>query len=157
MKLFILNVLLALAWVALTGQFTPVNLVAGFGLGYLLLWLVRPARETAGYFRKIVRVVSFFFFFLGELLIANLRVAYHVIRPSLTMRPGVVAIPLDLKSDAEITLLANLITLTPGSLSLDVSTDRRVLYVHAMYIEDVETFRREIKEGFERRVREVFS
>lgn len=157
MKLFILNVLLALAWVALTGQFTPVNLVAGFGLRYLLLWLVRPARETAGYFRKIVQVVSFFFFFLHELLIANLRVAYHVIRPSLTMRPGVVAIPLDLKSDAEITLLANLITLTPGSLSLDVSTDRRVLYVHAMYIDDVETFRHEIKEGFERRVREVYS
>lgn len=157
MKLFILNVLLALAWVALTGQFTPVNLVAGFGLGYLLLWLVRPARETASYFRKIVQVISFFFFFLSELLIANLRVAYYVIRPSLTMRPGVVAIPLDLKSDAEITLLANLITLTPGSLSLDVSTDRRVLYVHAMYIDDVETFRREIKEGFERRVREVFS
>ncbi|NJN96394.1 MAG: Na+/H+ antiporter subunit E [Anaerolineales bacterium] len=155
--MFVLNVLLALAWMALTGQFTPINLVAGFGLGYLLLWLARPTSETATYFHKVVQIISFFFFFLGEVIIANLRVAYEVISPPLTMRPGVVAIPLDLQSDAEITLLANLITLTPGSLSLDVSADRRVLYVHSMYVDDVEAFRREIKEGFERRVREVFS
>jgi multicomponent Na+:H+ antiporter subunit E len=73
------------------------------------------------------------------------------------MRPGVVAIPLDVQTDAEITLLANLITLTPGTLSLDVSTDRRVLYIHVMYIDndDVEAVRRKIKEGFERRVLEV--
>jgi multicomponent Na+:H+ antiporter subunit E len=73
-----------------------------------------------------------------------------------TMRPGVVAVPLELQTDAAITLLANLITLTPGTLSLDVSADRRVLYVHTMYLDDVEQFRREIKEGFERRVIEVF-
>jgi multicomponent Na+:H+ antiporter subunit E len=71
--------------------------------------------------------------------------------------PGVVAIPLDARTDAEITLLANLITLTPGSVSLDLSEDRRVLYVHAMYIDggDVEAYRRSIKEGLERRVLEL--
>jgi multicomponent Na+:H+ antiporter subunit E len=71
--------------------------------------------------------------------------------------PGVVAIPLDARTDAEITLLANLITLTPGSVSLDISEDRRVLYVHAMYIDggDVEAYRRSVKEGLERRVLEL--
>lgn len=71
--------------------------------------------------------------------------------------PGVVAIPLDARTDAEITLLANLITLTPGSVTLDLSEDRRVLYVHAMYIDggDVEAYRRSIKEGLERRVLEL--
>ena len=71
--------------------------------------------------------------------------------------PGVVAIPLDARTDAEITLLANLITLTPGSVSLDLSEDRRVLYVHAMYIDggDVEAYRRSVKEGLERRVLEL--
>lgn len=71
--------------------------------------------------------------------------------------PGVVAIPLDARTDVEITLLANLITLTPGSVSLDLSEDRRVLYVHAMYIDggDVEAYRRSIKEGLERRVLEL--
>jgi multicomponent Na+:H+ antiporter subunit E len=71
--------------------------------------------------------------------------------------PGVVAIPLDARTDAEITLLANLITLTPGSVSLDLSEDKSVLYVHAMYIDggDVEAYRRSVKEGLERRVLEL--
>ncbi len=77
--------------------------------------------------------------------------------PRSVVCPGVVAIPLDVRTDAEITLLANLITLTPGSVSLDLSEDRRVLYVHAMYIDgaDVEAYRRSIKEGLERRVLEL--
>ncbi len=71
--------------------------------------------------------------------------------------PGVVAIPLDARTDVEIALLANLITLTPGSVSLDLSEDRRVLYVHAMYIDggDVEAYRRSVKDGLERRVLEL--
>jgi multicomponent Na+:H+ antiporter subunit E len=71
--------------------------------------------------------------------------------------PGVVAIPLDARTDAEITMLANLITLTPGSVSLDLSDDKRFLYVHAMYIDggDVEAYRRSVKEGLERRVLEL--
>jgi multicomponent Na+:H+ antiporter subunit E len=77
--------------------------------------------------------------------------------PASYLCPGVVAIPLDARTDAEITLLANLITLTPGSVSLDLSEDRRVLYVHAMYIDggDVEAYRRSVKEGLERRVLEL--
>ena len=77
--------------------------------------------------------------------------------PASYVCPGVVAIPLDARTDAEIALLANLITLTPGSVSLDLSEDRRVLYVHAMYIDggDVEAYRRSVKEGLERRVLEL--
>lgn len=77
--------------------------------------------------------------------------------PASYVCPGVVAIPLDARTDAEITLLANLITLTPGSVSLDLSEDKRVLYVHAMYIDggDVEAYRRSLKEGLERRVLEL--
>ena len=56
---------------------------------------------------------------------------------------------------ADLTMLANLLTLTPGSLSLDVSEDRKTLFVHAMYIEDADQFRREVKEGLERRVLEL--
>jgi multicomponent Na+:H+ antiporter subunit E len=77
--------------------------------------------------------------------------------PASYVCPGVVAIPLDARTNAEITLLANLITLTPGSVSLDLSEDRRVLYVHAMYIDggDVEAYRRSVKDDLERRVLEL--
>ena len=66
------------------------------------------------------------------------------------------AVPLEVTSPAAITLLANLITLTPGTLSLDVAPNGRVLYVHAMHVQDAGAFRREIKEGFERYIKEIF-
>ena len=85
-----------------------------------------------------------------------MRVAYSVLAPFSSMRPGVIAIPLDLKSDIGITTLANMITLTPGTLSVDVSDDRKTIYVHGMHVDNLEEFRREIKDGFERKVMEVF-
>jgi multicomponent Na+:H+ antiporter subunit E len=155
--LLLVNVLLALAWGALTGVYTPVNLLAGFLLGYLALWLLqRTSAGPTAYFSKAPLMTGFILFFLWELIKANLRVMYDVLRPHYGMEPGIVAIPLDVTSDAEITLLANLISLTPGTLSLDVSDDRRTLYVHTMYMHEVEAFRRSIKHGFERRVQEVF-
>lgn len=94
-------------------------------------------------------------FFVWELILANLRVAHDVITPRHYMRPGILAVPLDAQTDLEITMLSNLITLTPGTLSLDISIDRRVLYIHAMYIDDVDEVRQKIKDGYERRILEV--
>src|SRR5690606_24074777 len=115
----------------------------------------RSALPETGYFGKLTQLVRFGGFFLWELLKANLRVAYDVLTPSHHMIPAVVAIPLDLESDEEITLLVTLIMLTPGTLGLDVSRDRRTLYIHAMYVHDAEKTRAEIKNGFERRVMEL--
>jgi multicomponent Na+:H+ antiporter subunit E len=91
-----------------------------------------------------------------EILVANLKVATAVVAPAGRLRPVIAAVPLRLDSDAEVALLANLITLTPGTLSLDVSPDRRTPYVHAMSTDGPEALRGEIREGFERRILEVF-
>jgi multicomponent Na+:H+ antiporter subunit E len=92
-----------------------------------------------------------------ELVLANLRLARDVVGPIRRLSPGIVAVPLDVKTDAEIALLANLITLTPGTLSLDVSSDGRVLFVHAVSAENAQAVRSGIKAGFERRVRRLFA
>ncbi len=105
---------------------------------------------------RLVQLIEFIGFFLWELLLANLRLARDVLGPVSRLRPGVVAIPLELTGDAEVTVLSNLVTLTPGTLSVDASSDDRVLYVHVVNISDVEEVRREIKQGFERRIRRVF-
>lgn len=149
------NLLLALAWTALNGDFRLQTLLVGFLLSYLLLMLLQPAIGPSGYFRKVERSVSFLVFYIWKLILANLRVAYDVITPRHHMRPGVIAVPLDARTDTEITLLANLITLTPGTVCLDISSDRRVLYLHAMYIHDPDLLRQEIKSDLERRVLEV--
>jgi len=155
MVLLLFNMLLALAWMALTGEFDSANFLVGLVVGYFALWLTQGPRRDSPYFHKVPRVIRFSLFFLWELTKANLRVAYDVLTPRHRMSPGIVAIPLDAKTDVEITLLANLITLTPGTLSIDVSPDRRFLYVHAMYIEDVEHFKRLLKQGLEKRLLEV--
>ncbi|HZH01874.1 MAG TPA: Na+/H+ antiporter subunit E [Flavisolibacter sp.] len=153
-KRFLLNLLLTFIWVALTGQFELINFIFGFLLSFLILWIT--TRGTGDrYFTRIPKVISFIFFFFKELIKANLQVAYDVITPTFYMKPGIVMIPLAAKTDLEITMLANLISLTPGTLSLDVSDDKKVLYVHAMYIHDKEQFIHSIKAGFEKRLLEI--
>lgn len=154
---FLFNIGLALIWAALTGSFSPANLAVGFALGYLVLFLAQRALGTSAYSRKAQQVIGFCLFFLWALIVANLRVAYDVLTPRHHMRPRVIAIPLDAASDTQITLLANLISLTPGTLSLDVSTDRKSLYIHVMYAADADGVRREIKSGLERWVLALFS
>ena len=154
---FLANLLLTFVWVALTGSFDFANILFGFLLSYFLLWVITRGNGNARYFKLMPKLVAFFFFFIYELVKANLQVAYEVSTPRLNMTPGIVAVPLDIKSDFEITMLANLITLTPGTLSLDVSVDRKVMYVHSMYITNKEDFIRSIKNGFEKRIMDISS
>jgi multicomponent Na+:H+ antiporter subunit E len=97
--------------------------------------------------------------FIYELLASAVRVAIIVLTPNLEekLRPAIVAVPLRLKSDGQITLLANMITLTPGTLSIDVSDDKSVLYVHALMLEDRATLLAEIATGFEQHILAVFA
>jgi multicomponent Na+:H+ antiporter subunit E len=152
MSYFLLNIALALSWGALTGNFDPPNLLTGFVLGYGALFVIRRALEPSDYFVKVWQVIRFVLFFLWELLIANLRVAYDVLTPGFHMQPRVIGIPLDARTDAEIMALTYFINLTPGSVVLDVSTDRSTMFVHVMYAPDADAMRREIKEGGERRI-----
>lgn len=155
MNIFVLNLLLSLAWVGLTGEFTPLNFVIGFALGYFMLWLALRTDPSVAYFKKVPQVVRFLIFFSWEVILSNLRVIYEVFTPGHNMKPGIIAIPLDVKTDLEITVFANLITLTPGTLSLDTSKDRSTLYIHAMYIDDVDMFKQKLKDGLEKRLLEV--
>ena len=151
------SILLAFAWAALQGDVTLVNLVVGYGLGYVILALlakggVLPATLTSRT-RYAIKLAGFF---IRELVLANVKVAIDVLRPRTSIHPAVVAIPLDITSDAEILLLSMLINITPGSVTIDLSEDRKTLYVHVMHMVSAEISRREIKEGFERRVRLLF-
>jgi multicomponent Na+:H+ antiporter subunit E len=136
------SILLAFAWAALQGEITLANLVVGYLFGTLAPRMAHAA-GLAGYFA-------------WELLLANMRVAIDVVRPHTTIRPAVLAIPLDVTKDGEILLLSMLINITPGSVTIDLSDDRRTLYVHVMHMKSAEASRREIKEGFERRVKLLF-
>jgi multicomponent Na+:H+ antiporter subunit E len=150
------NLLLALAWVILSGDFSGVNLVVGLVFGYITLVLIEPQVEALrGYPARIPRIIRFLAFFIKELVQANLRVGFDILTPPWHMKPGVIAMPLEARTELEITMVANLISLTPGTLSLDVSDDRKVLYIHAMFLDDEEELRRNLKE-MEYRALELF-
>jgi multicomponent Na+:H+ antiporter subunit E len=158
MNLLIINMFLAILWSALTGVFTLENLTTGFILGYLTLFVLRGAFGKTYYFLRVSQIVRFSLFFLWELLIANLRVARDVLRPGpLRMKPRVIAVPLEHCGDIGVTLLANVLSLTPGTLSLDVAADRCVLFVHAIHAPDAEKAILEIKQGFERLVLNILT
>jgi multicomponent Na+:H+ antiporter subunit E len=148
------NVLLALAWAALQGEFSLRTLLTGQILGYLILvalvqgGVLKPSR----YIGRVHRVLGLVAFFLWELVKANLRLALDVVTPRFNMKPGIIALPLDATGDGEILLLSMLINTTPGSVALDISPDRTILYVHVMYMDSPDAAREEIKHGFERRV-----
>jgi multicomponent Na+:H+ antiporter subunit E len=154
---FLLNILLAVSWMLLSGAINARTFIEGIIIGYLILWISQSALGGTKYFYKIPIAIKFVLYFIKELTIANMIVAYNIVAPgdSNYMKPGIIAIPLEANTDFEITLLANLITLTPGTLSLDVSTNKKTLYVHAMYVKDIEAFRKGLKEGLERRMLEV--
>lgn len=151
-------VLLALGWGGITGNFSGLNLIFGGLIGGAAVFLLRGSFAPPRALRKARRIVSLCALFLSELMVSAIRVALIVLRPNLrdVVRPGIVAVPLTVTSDAEITLLANLITLTPGTLSIDVSPDRKVLYVHALTMASREAVIADIVNGFERKVAEVF-
>ena len=151
-------------WVFLTGELTLGNIGFGFLLSAFLLYssgrglgtqLIQP-QSGFKVFKYLWTLLRFIGFFIKELISAGKVVFISILRPNL-LKPGIVAVPLDLTRDEEITLLANLITLTPGTLSLDVSSDKKVIYVHSIQVDNPDKFRQEIKEGFETRVREVLN
>ena len=148
------NILLALAWAAVQGEFSLATLLTGHVIGYfILLALVRGGVLTGSrYIGRVHHVIGLAAYFCWELIRANLRLALDVATPRFNMKPGIIAVPLDATRDREILLLSMLINTTPGSVALDVSADRRTLYVHVMYIDTPEAARAEIKDGFERRV-----
>ncbi len=106
--------------------------------------------------RRAWSLLTFVLFYLWELLLSNIRVAIDVMTPRHLMKPGVLAIPLGELDDIELTTLANLLTMTPGTISLDISRDRRTLFIHVMYLDDAAAIKDEIIEVYERKVKEIF-
>lgn len=151
------SILLALAWAALQGEITLFNLVVGYVFGYLVLaFLAKGGVLASTLVSKTTRAAALAGFFVRELLLANVRVALDVLMPAGRVQPAVVAIPLDVTTDGEILLLSMLINSTPGSVTIDLSDDRRTLYVHVMRMKSADESRREIKDGFERRIKRLF-
>ncbi len=145
------HVLLALLWVFVTGSFSLATWLAGALVGYLILWVTSPLTGWKNYPSWPWRTVRFVILYTRELLLAGLRIAHDVLTPGLRNKPAIVTFPLEARTPFEITMVANLISLSPGSLCLDVSSDHRALHLHVMgaNTEDLPAFVDELKRTVE--------
>jgi len=154
-NLLVLNITFAAAFSALLESGRISDFFLGFALGYATLWLTQPLYPQTRYFQKFPKTLNLTFYFLKELAVSNLRVLWEIITPNQINRPGIIGVPLDAHTDLEIFILANLISLTPGTLSVDLSDNRQTLFVHVMFLDDVAASRAAIKADLERRVLEI--
>jgi multicomponent Na+:H+ antiporter subunit E len=151
----IINIVIAFVWMFLSETYTFKHFFIGYLIGILLLFLMRRFIPDQFYFKRFIKICFLVLLFIKELLLANWQVVKLVYKPKLNVQPGIFALPTELKTNWEITLLANLITLTPGTLSVSVSNDNNHIYIHAMDIPDVEESIQVIKETFEKAIMEV--
>lgn len=151
-------IVMALLWAGINGNFSLANLLFGAVIGLVAVLLLRQNLFSPGVSKRALRIARLAGSFAYELMASAVKVAVLVVRPDMhkVIRPAFVKVPLTVKSEAEITILANLVTLTPGTLSVDVSEDKKFLYVHTISLESRDALIAEIANGFEKQVKEVF-
>lgn len=151
----LLNFFLAFIWMFLSNDYSSLAFFKGFFFGGLIIFALRRFFDQRFYIANVVAVIKLLFIFGSELIKSNIAVLKVILSPKLAIQPGIFALETELKKDWEITVLSNLITLTPGTLVLEVSEDKKILYIHAMDIDDVEQAKLDIKNTFEKAIKEV--
>lgn len=151
----LLNVFLAFIWMFLKNEFNGSTFIIGYALGLGIMFVFRHFFTSRFYLNRVYAVIRLILIFARELLLSNISVLKVVLKPKLDMKPGIFAFETVLTKDWEITILSNLITLTPGTLVVEVSEDNHVLYIHAMDIDDKEEAVNSIKFTFEKAIMEV--
>lgn len=136
MSWFAVNLLLAGLWMGVMKMPDFSGAIIGFCIGYFVLAVVSKLYSDSGYHRRLWMIATLVLVFMRELIVSSFIVLWDVITPGQGSSPGFIAMPLDAKSDAEIFFTANLISLTPGTLSIAISDDRKCLFIHAMFLED---------------------
>ncbi|MGR3503464.1 Na+/H+ antiporter subunit E [Pseudaestuariivita sp.] len=151
MSNFAANIFLAAAWAVLFGSFTWLAMISGFVVGYAVLWLLQPLTGVrSSYFKRVWYWLKLLVLFHYELVVSSVQVLWDIVTPTLLARPAILEMPLDVKTDAGILLVTNLISLTPGTLSIDVSEDRKTLTIHAMFADDPDAVIAALKNGMEK-------
>lgn len=147
MNWFFAHLLFTLLWASLLGAYDLLTLLSGFalGLGLFRLTLNQPSLR---YRKHVYGLLRFSLFYLKEILVSNLRIAVDLLRRRPKIQPGIVALDVGQLGPRAKVIVANLITMTPGTVSLDLSEDDRTVYVHCLYLQDPEGARKSMQTDY---------
>lgn len=151
----LLNILIAVLWVFLQDSFEITNFITGFIVGLSLIFIMRRFFPTEFYLKKVFSIIHLIYLFIMELILSSVLMIKQILRPKLNITPGIFSFETELEGDLEITVLALLLTLTPGSVVLEITKDSNVFYIHAMDIPESRDAVLKAKSTFEKAIMEV--
>ncbi|MEC5422179.1 Na+/H+ antiporter subunit E [Virgibacillus sp. C22-A2] len=151
----VINLIIAFMWMFLSESYSTPSFIFGYLLGIFLLLLLRRFVPGTFYLNRFIKIFLLIFLFIKELISSTFDVVKLAYIRKPNVEPGIFALPLDVKSSWEITLLSLLISLTPGTLTVAVSNDNKQLFIHAMNIDNIDQSVNSIKNTFEKAIMEV--
>lgn len=151
----LLNFFIAIIWMFLSSSVTIQAFIIGYLIGMSIIFVMRRYFKEKFYLYRVWASIKLVFIFMKELLMSNISVLRIVLQPKMDIKPCIFSLQTELSKGWEITLLSNLITLTPGTLVVHVSDDQKTLYIHAIDVDDVAQEITSIKQTFEKAIREV--
>ena len=153
-----LTLILTIVWLVLQNDISAGMIVFGLILGIIIPWGTSVWWPDQPRSFKLGKMFSYGLIVVWDIMVANIQVAWIVLtRSNASLRPAWVIVPLDLRQPEAITILAGTITLTPGTVSADLSDEGHSLLVHALDTDDPDAVRDEIKQRYERRLKEIFA
>ena len=154
---FLLNIFIAILWVLLKDEdvVTFQTLLTGFIIGSFIIWLMRRFFGRSFYLQRAISIIKLLLIYLEEMFYSSIVVIKHILSPKLDLKPGIFSYKTTLKKDWEVTVLSILLTLTPGSVVMEVNETGDVIYIHAM---DLTRYKDDLKRSlkrFEKAIMEV--
>lgn len=149
------NIGMAFIWMLLSGSDSTADFLFGYALGAFSLFLFYAHEKRTFYLKRVWKSLVLLAVFFREVVSANFSVLRYVLSPLHKLNPGIVAMSVDFESDFGLVLLANMITLTPGTLTLEISRDNRTLFLHTLDCSEPEKLIAHINREFVDRIKEV--
>lgn len=150
------SLLLFIVWLLLNNSISAGHIVLASFFAITIPWLVTGMRDDHPHIIKPWLAIRYVLMVMKDILTANVEVALLIVGPAKKLKPGFVAIPLDVTTDLGITILASTVSLTPGTVSAEVSKDKAWLFVHALHLESEAELIESVKQRYERPIKEIF-
>jgi multicomponent K+:H+ antiporter subunit E len=152
----LLSFFMVLLWLLLVNEINPGQIFLGAILAWIIPYLTQDFWPESTSLRRPAVVIKFVVVVLWDILVANVVLAVRILRPVHQLKPAFMVLPLEVEQDFTITLLASTISLTPGTVSADLSSDRRTLLIHSLHVTDIDSAIAEIKQRYETPLKEIF-
>ncbi|MEG6522289.1 Na+/H+ antiporter subunit E [Desulfotomaculum sp. 1211_IL3151] len=151
----LLNLFIAFLWMFLQDEWKVLTFFSGYLIGMALIFSMRRFFSTVFYAKRLIAVVKLFFIFIKELVLSSILVIRQILRPRINITPGIFRLTTELKGDWEITTLTLLLTLTPGSVVMEVVPEENLCYIHVMDIPESRDAVLHATKSFEKAIMEV--